>query len=247
MPQNLCSECCRQVYQMYLFVKQIQRTNQELSHMLDLVDTGGGLDVMCGPNKVKMDLDQEISSSGVEKHFLEIDVKETASMEGQLPVECENGIEQIAVPYVDILKSNFDNHGYNESFIEEEEEILNENHCDNKYETKKNTDQHLIEFHQDELLSETETWEYPTYNCNSCNYSARTLAGLHFHKRSKHGSEKDKSKCKFCTYTSIKKFDLFSHTKKSHLSIIKILRKQNELEANAKYVNISKERFFSCL
>uniref|UniRef100_A0A1I8PW97 Protein krueppel n=1 Tax=Stomoxys calcitrans TaxID=35570 RepID=A0A1I8PW97_STOCA len=71
-----------------------------------------------------------------------------------------------------------------------------------------------------------------SFQCNLCDYTVGTYTALYFHKRSKHGTEEDRIKCKFCSYKNIKKFDMFLHIKKQHLSEIKALKQNMEDEEN---------------
>ncbi|KAM7360654.1 uncharacterized protein ACRADG_006698 [Cochliomyia hominivorax] len=97
--------------------------------------------------------------------------------------------------------------------------------CPSKFIKKTSYQKHLKVKHNG-----NEKINHKIINCNSCDYTARTYAALNFHKRSKHGSEDDKFKCTFCSYTSLKKFSLLLHVKKSHKELIKTLKA--DLESN---------------
>lgn len=68
--------------------------------------------------------------------------------------------------------------------------------------------------------------------CRSCDYTAKTYAALNYHTRSKHGSENDKFKCKFCSYMCLKKFDLLTHVKNSHKELIKTLKAKAQVKGD---------------
>lgn len=62
--------------------------------------------------------------------------------------------------------------------------------------------------------------------CKLCDYTTKTSAALHFHKRSKHGTDEDKINCNFCSYIAIRKYDLLHHIIKSHLTIVKSIKRE---------------------
>lgn len=74
--------------------------------------------------------------------------------------------------------------------------------------------------------------------CRSCEYTAKTYAALHYHNRSKHGTEDDKFKCTFCTYMCLKKFDLLVHVKNVHKEQIKTLKAEKQTESLNNSTNV---------
>ncbi|KAM7364203.1 uncharacterized protein ACRADG_000792 [Cochliomyia hominivorax] len=128
--------------------------------------------------------------------------------------------------------------------------------CPSKYTNKYSLLYHLKNKHDitNEKKVVKEKAKEKLIKCRSCDYTARTYAALNYHNRSKHGSEDDKFKCKFCPYTSLKKFDLLTHVKNSHKELIKTLKaeaeekqqqEEKEGESTIEQTNHSKDAYHS--
>ncbi|XP_065354402.1 zinc finger protein ZFP2-like [Calliphora vicina] len=106
--------------------------------------------------------------------------------------------------------------------------------CPMKYSNKTTYLKHLKKKHNiDEKpkinkASDKEDRTHKIYKCLSCDYTAKSLPTLSYHTRAKHGSEKDKHACKFCSQKFLQKFDLLMHLKKSHNELIKTLKAEVE-------------------
>ncbi|XP_073841670.1 uncharacterized protein isoform X2 [Musca autumnalis] len=64
------------------------------------------------------------------------------------------------------------------------------------------------------------------FECEQCDYVAKSKTALNYHNRTKHTTEEDKFKCKFCSFTSLKKLDLFGHIKSEHKAEFKVLKRK---------------------
>ncbi|XP_065371108.1 zinc finger protein 91-like [Calliphora vicina] len=96
--------------------------------------------------------------------------------------------------------------------------------CPDKYINKYTYLYHIQNKHGGDERKEKQKPKDKIFKCRSCDYTARNYTALNYHNRSKHGSENDKFKCKFCSYMCLKKFDLLTHVKKSHIELIKTLK-----------------------
>ncbi|XP_073819529.1 uncharacterized protein [Musca autumnalis] len=216
MPQNLCSRCCEQIQQMYLFMEQIKYTNQQLSSTIDEVYTNGmevRMNVM-EDSDVKTEINnrsEEVApSTGIEEHYLEVhELKKDYLMEEEI-VECNVTKTELVdvTPYTfDILQTNCDNNDDHQAdnkktrfknhndddawkMLTKENAFFSCIYCPKTYVNKWSLNTHLMDKHQQSLESNTddtsEDDERHTYKCKFCKYSARTSTALSLHKRSKH-------------------------------------------------------------
>lgn len=76
------------------------------------------------------------------------------------------------------------------------------------------------------------------FNCSQCDYIAKSKAGINYHNRTKHATEEDKYKCKFCAFISLKKLDLVDHIKNEHKVKFKVLKRSVKKNQNQGYVGI---------
>ncbi|XP_065371168.1 zinc finger protein 585A-like [Calliphora vicina] len=96
--------------------------------------------------------------------------------------------------------------------------------CPDKYINRDMYLYHIKNKHGVVKLKEKQKPKDKILKCRSCDYTAGNYASLNYHNRSKHGSEKDKFKCKFCAYMYMQKYDLLTHVKNSHKELIKTLK-----------------------
>lgn len=109
------------------------------------------------------------------------------------------------------------------------EELYFCKHCHVECSDQSELTNHILEHHRslfkDTKIEDKAPIKKKVLKCHVCDYTTTTHAGIHYHIRSKHGTEDDKFKCNFCSYKCYKKFDLLHHTKRNHLAIIKEIKR----------------------
>ncbi|XP_075146332.1 uncharacterized protein LOC142220842 [Haematobia irritans] len=231
MPQYLCSICCEKVRDMYLFVEQIKNSNAKLSRQ----NLCNEADILGFPQELEINIKDELPgeenehlNESYEMIYEELPV--SAELLGDNEIISEN--EEPAANYsFDVLE--LDEQEQKSETIGLRKRIYACGSCAQSFNSVKSLNEHQAQLHVKER-TKTQGSENMPFTCDVCGHSVGTSAALHFHKRSKHGTDEDRVKCKFCSYENIKKFDMLLHIKKMHPLEIKMMRKRSENEARKK-------------
>lgn len=79
-----------------------------------------------------------------------------------------------------------------------------------------------------EIATKAPKDSFKLFECQQCAYVAKSKPAINYHNRTKHPTEEDKFKCKFCSFASLKKLDLVEHIKNKHRIEFKALKRNVE-------------------
>lgn len=238
MPQNICTDCSRQLQSAYDFIKKAQEANDELIKMipkpLDCLqeqtidipaeEIDNLLDIKQENANFLTDMTQQINRNS-EMDCIKME------MENLLQIELREDsaeVEKKKTP-AQVYENDDNSAGAGDVGVVEESADIDQTNENIKSPNNSNSFAEQTEANKNQTAKQ-QTNENKTSKrkCQQCDYTANTYAALDYHLRAKHGSDDDKFKCTFCDYYTCKKCNLLAHIRKMHRAKIKEIRKERE-------------------
>lgn len=214
MPQNVCRICSHKLKSFYKFIQQVQESSKMLMNTInkqfdclqettiDLPQKEANLVYEGKVHNIKFESDDE-EFHDFSKDNLNID-------------ECSVDLQSFD------KELHIENNVINKNEVEIHENIVN------ILNPNVNTTNVVLDNNITSSNIESAIKYETILKCIICDFIAKTIATLNYHYRSKHGSDEEKLKCKFCTKRYVQKRDLLWHVKRNHNELIKSLKKERE-------------------